>query len=156
MGPAEFKTLRESLGLTAQWVCNRAGVALRTLRYWEAGERVKIPKDVCAMLMEVDASFDNAVSHACAQTEGLGKNHGAPAAVTLLRYRTDADLWRFRSDMKGLPATAHAALLARLRTALVARGVTVSIIYMQPEVYVLWLAGRPDTEAARAAWAAGA
>lgn len=45
MTPAEFKTIRESLGLTAQWIAENAGVKLRTAQYWEAG-RMAVPVDV--------------------------------------------------------------------------------------------------------------
>lgn len=34
---AEFRIAREDLGLTAEWVAERLGVALRTVRRWEAG-----------------------------------------------------------------------------------------------------------------------
>lgn len=34
---AEFRIAREDLGLTAEWVADRLGVALRTVRRWEHG-----------------------------------------------------------------------------------------------------------------------
>lgn len=34
---AEFRIAREDLGLTAEWIADRLGVALRTVRRWEAG-----------------------------------------------------------------------------------------------------------------------
>lgn len=34
---AELRIAREDLGLTAEWVAERIGVALRTVRRWEAG-----------------------------------------------------------------------------------------------------------------------
>ena len=37
MTSAELKTTRESLGLTADWLAKKAGVQLRTVRYWESG-----------------------------------------------------------------------------------------------------------------------
>ncbi len=46
MTPAELKTLRESsLGLSAQWLADRAGVLQRSVQYWEAG-RSRVPEDV--------------------------------------------------------------------------------------------------------------
>jgi len=54
--------------------------------------------------------------------------------VRLYRYRDDAALHAARPDMAGLPVTAHAALLARVRLArvrlaLMARGQAVVIEY---------------------------
>ena len=49
--------------------------------------------------------------------------------VRLYRYRDDAALHAARPDMDGLPVTAHAALLARVRLALLARGQAVVIEY---------------------------
>ena len=52
-----------------------------------------------------------------------------PEVVRLYRYRDDAALWAARPDMAGLPVTAHAALLARVRLALLDRGQAVVIEY---------------------------
>ena len=52
-----------------------------------------------------------------------------PEVVRLYRYRDDAALHAARPDMAGLPVTAHAALLARVRLALLARGQAVTIEY---------------------------
>ena len=46
-----------------------------------------------------------------------------------VRYWDDAALHAARPDMDGLPVTAHAALLARVRLALLARGHAVVIEY---------------------------
>lgn len=118
MTPAEFKTIRESLGLSAQWIANHLGVSLRTVRYWEAGERVNIPDKSAVNLADMDAGFGALVEQALVN----------PPSV-LVRYHTDAGLWRTRPDLAPLPAVAHAALLARIRTAILARGGTVSIEY---------------------------
>ncbi len=153
MTPAEFKTIRESLGLTAQWIADQAGVKLRTAQYWEAG-RMAVPEDVAKMLDNIDKMLDSTVSQALAFIDITAKDHGAPSEIYLVRYRSDADLWRFRPDMKPLPTTTHAAMLSRLRRILWTRSIPSVIEYMEPEEYMVWLAGRPDTEEARASWAA--
>ncbi|MDK2126243.1 Aca2/YdiL-like domain-containing protein [Parachitinimonas caeni] len=153
MTPAEFKTIRESLGLTAQWIADNAGVKLRTAQYWEAG-RMAVPVDVVNMLDRIDRTLEFSIAQALDQVAELAKQQGTPAQITLVRYRTDAALWQFRPDMKPLPATTHAAMLSRLRRALWSRGIPTVIQYMEPEEYETWLAGRPDTEVERAAWAA--
>lgn len=153
MTPAEFKTLRESLGLTAQWVADHAGVKLRTVQYWESG-RMNVPEGVSDMLFSIDKKLEASVAQAVIFIHDFVKKCEAPAVCAFVRYRTDADLWRFRPDMKPLPATTHAVMLARLRRALAAWDIPTAIEYMVPDDYLAWLAGRPDTEAERAAWAA--
>lgn len=152
MSPAEFKTLREYLGLTITWVAERAGVGVRTVQYWESG-RSKVPADVINMLTALDSNAERAVSEALKLAMAMTADQ-RPERIVLLRYLTDADLHRYRPDMTGLPTTAHAALLARVQRALWALGLQVSIEYMQPEAYETWLDGRSDNEAMRAAWAA--
>lgn len=106
------------------------------------------------MLDRIDKTLDSAVAQAVAQIDDLAEQHGIPAEVALVRYRSDADLWRFRSDMKPLPATTHAAMLSRLRRVLRSRNIRSVIKFMEPDEYMAWLAGRADTEAERANWAA--
>lgn len=129
MSPAELKTIRESLGLSAQWLADRAGVLQRSVQYWEAG-RSRVPDDVAELILRIDAQFSEATRQALAvldeQTEKQGR---PPEAVRLYRYRNDAELWEARPDMAGLPVTAHAALLARVRLALLDRGQAVTIEY---------------------------
>lgn len=129
MTPAELKTIRESLGLTAQWLADRAGVQLRTVQYWEAG-RTRVPDDVAEIITRIDAQFTEATRQALAVVdEKTAKQGRPPETVTLYRYRDDAALWEARPDMAGLPVTAHAALLARVRLALIERGQPVTIDY---------------------------
>ena len=60
---AQLKTLRESLGLTLQWVADAANVKLRTAQYWEAG-RMSVPKDIIEKLMEVELNLQLFVTEA--------------------------------------------------------------------------------------------
>ncbi|MBF0140058.1 MAG: DUF1870 family protein [Magnetococcales bacterium] len=150
---AELKTLRESLGLTAQWLADQAGVQIRTVRYWEAG-RSSVPADVSALLERIDRMLDDAVAQAVAQiTDSIAKPVAIPE-ITLVRYRTDDDLWRFRPEMRPIPVTTHAAMLMRLRRALFHVGIQSVIQYMDPEDYLDWLGDRPDSETERSEWAA--
>lgn len=150
MTPAELKTLRESLGLSAQWVADQAGVRLRTVQYWEAG-RMPVPDDVANLLTSIDRQYDQAVA---ITMESIEEAPDKPADVVLVRYRADADLWRFRPDMQPLPSSSHAMLLSRLRRKLWANNIPSVIEYMEPDEYLAWLGNRTDNEAERAAWAA--
>lgn len=129
MTPAELKTLRESLGLSAQWLADRSGVLQRSVQYWEAG-RSRVPDDVAELILRIDAQFAEATRQALAVVDEQTAAQGhPPETVRLYRYRDDAELWQARPDMRGLPVTAHAALLARVRSALLARGQAVAIEY---------------------------
>ncbi len=152
MSPAEFRTTREALGLTAQWVANYAKVSLRTAQYWEEGRRV-VPPSVEAALEAIDQMLEASVEQALEQVDTLIAEGSVPDEITLIRYRTDEHLWEFRPDMRPLPSSTHAAMLARLRRALRARGITTFIEFMKPDEYRHWLGMRADTEATRAEWA---
>lgn len=129
MTPAELKTLRESLGLPVQWLAERVGVQRRSVEYWESG-RSRVPDDVATLLLQLDAQFAESTRQALAVVADQTATHGAPPeTVHLYRYRDEAALWAARPDMQGLPVTAHAALLARVRVALLALGQRVSIEY---------------------------
>lgn len=153
MSPAELKSMREFLGLTLQWVADRAGVAPRTAQFWEAG-RQRVPADVAHMLLQMDSDAQRIVIRTQYMVEDIIKQQGRPPeAIMLLRYRTDADLWQFRPDMQGWPAMAHAAIMSRVQRTLWAMGIPTGMEYMDPDAYLAWLAGRTDSEALRSAWA---
>lgn len=152
MTPAEFKTTREALGLTAQWIADHTKIGLRTVQHWDVGSRV-VPSSVEDMLEAIDQTLEATVAQALEQVDSLVDHGSGPDEIVLIRYRTDEDLWRFRPDMQPLPASTHAAMLARLRRALRARGIQTTIEFMKPDEYMQWLGDRPDTEATRAEWA---
>ena len=130
MSPAELKTLRESLGLTAQWLADQSGVRLRTVQYWESGERQSVPDDVQALLRCIDAMHQRAAETAVAQVREVAKQAGAlPETIELARYRTDAELWNAHPDYRPMPVTCHAAMLARTAQALRAAGISSTIDY---------------------------
>lgn len=153
MTPAELKTTRESLGLPVAWLAERAGVQERTVRYWESGH-TPVPADVAQLVQALDEMIDRTVQEGMEQIRRASQAGMHPETVVLVRYRTDDELWAFRSDMKGLPATAHAVLISRLRRALWADGIPSLIQFMDPHAYREWLNGRKDDEPLRAEWAA--
>lgn len=149
MTAAEFRTIREALGLSPAQVAGMTGYALRTVQNWDEGTR-RVPAIVEQRLMEVEAAIEKTVAVSIPFISGLGLN-----SVCLVRYRTDADLHRYRPDMAGMPASLHAAMLARLRRELFRMGVVSKIVYMRPDDYEAWRrrAGLEDGEEARAGWA---
>lgn len=152
MTSAELKTTRESLGLTADWLAKKAGVQLRTVRYWESG-RNAVPKDVAKIMTDLQTWRDSAVAAMVQSYEGATPK---PDEIVLLRYRDDAQLWTHHPGFEGLPVTFHASALLAAQKALQAIGCRVKIVYMNSEAYTHWLAvqGFEDSESARTQWAA--
>ena len=151
MTPAEFKSIREGLGLTAQALADILGLKhLRTVQRWDSGERA-VPADVAATMQRLDANVEKMVAGAIST---YGRMPGAD--VVLLRYRGDDDMAQFDArSLKALHSSAvHAAAVERTRQALTRTGVNVRIVYMDPEAYTEWLSDRSDGPARRAQWAA--
>lgn len=152
MTPAEMKTLRESLGLSAQFLSDNLNVQLRTVQYWESGKK-PVPKDVSDWLQNISNNFDRMLKQQTDALELLFVSHGQPAEIVLIRYRTQEHLWRFLPEFHPFPETTHTAMLVRLWTWLKERDIPVKITYMNPDQYVMWLNGREDSTDLRAAWA---
>lgn len=128
MTSAELKTMRESLGLTAQWLADVSGVQLRTVQYWEVDRAV--PDEVAKRLIDLDARFSEMARNVVSLTGQLHEASGTkPENVKLYRFRNEQDLWRDRPDMQGLPVTCYAAMLNRCRLALEEEGYKVRILY---------------------------
>lgn len=154
MTAAEYRTLREALGLSPPQVSAITGYALRTAQMWDEEKR-KIPEKVEKLLLEIEEAVCAAVSGTVQAVKETAEEKGTPETVWMVRYRTDADLHRYRQDMLGLPASLHAAMLARIRRELFRMGIITRIAYMNPEEYEDWRkrAGWDDCEEARAGWA---
>ena len=121
MTTSELKTIREAIGLTVPDLAALAGVQERTVRYWESG-RSAVPADVQDQVLKIDAWLTAQAREALATVRALAAEVGAlPESIHLLRYRENADLWRFQPAYRPLPVTVHAAALARTRTALADR-----------------------------------
>lgn len=131
MTSAELKTTRESLGLTADWLAKKAGVQLRTVRYWESG-RNAVPEDVAKIMTDLQTWRDSAVAAMVQSYEGATPK---PDEIVLLRYRDDAQLWTHHPGFEGLPVTFHASALLAAQKALQAIGCRVKIVYMNSEAY---------------------
>lgn len=122
MTPADFKTIRESLGLSAQWLADAARVDQRTVRRWEDGA-IPLRADVVNLLTKLNNQFEVDVDAAMNRVlADLGVTHDdnlddrldglSPEDWPVLQVpRVDTDV----TDTRGLPATYHRAVAARLR-----------------------------------------
>lgn len=154
MTGAELRTLRDSLGLSAEQVAVMAGVRGRTVQRWEVDDW-PVPSDVAEQLHQIDGLLEKAVRGAeDALLDAQKRAQGAPADVVLVRYRTDADLARYRPDMAAWPTSVHGALIDRVRVAFMRAATPTRIVWMNAEAYEAWRGQRKDTEPLRAQWAA--
>lgn len=105
MSDAEFRCLRDWLGLTVAWLAGHLGVAERSVHRWEAGTQ-RVPEGVSAELLRLSEVSDGVLDRLVdALTDAPD-----PAVLT---YRTDAD---YRLDCPDVewPASWHRAVCARL------------------------------------------
>lgn len=154
MTGAELKSDVEALGLTSQWLADHFNVQKRTVDYWMSG-RFRVPDDVAQFVAAQETKVQSIIQRAMASVDALTADRlDAPEIIGLVRYRTDAELWRHHPDMIGVPASYHAATISRVRRALWARGLPSVIVWMDEPVYVAWRAGEPDSPEARQRWAA--
>lgn len=148
MTGAEFKTIRESLGLSAQALADILGVSQeRTIRRWEDGSRA-VPVGAAERLLALDQWADTLAANGYTVIQGSGA-----AAVVLLRYETEEDLRHYRPQDAAFPHAnrVHAAALGRLRRL---APDAVRLLSMDAGAYEAWRGNRKDSEALRAQWAA--
>jgi hypothetical protein len=152
MTSAEFKTYRETLGLTLHHVAVLTQSSLRTASYWESRDS-KVPQKAKEVVEAIEISINKAVENMVSIVLNENKLSENKQTITLLRYLKDEDLWQFIPDMYPLPVTTHSVMLAKAKQALSEKGFEIQIKYMRPGIYNVWLAGRQDNGELRAAWA---
>lgn len=122
LSAAEFKTLRESAGMSLDEAGPCFGVGRRTIANWESGKH-RIPSAAAETLLDLDETLDE---RAEASVElALQKN---PAHVLLWRYQTLAALLAAHPDWPW-PLGVHEAMLARTRKRFIEEGFDVTIEY---------------------------
>lgn len=118
---AEFRAIREMVGMTQATLAGALGVQERSVRRWESEEAPQMPpEDAWRILQDAyDAQWE-AVEAAVAKAEGIRAERGETAAVRI-RYWPDAESYLERStdsalgvagDWRMANANARAAALA--------------------------------------------
>lgn len=110
MSPAEFKTRREGLGISARWLAYRWGVSLQSVQKW--GNDGRIPEEYESDFRRLEQCADDAVA------KGIQRHEG-----TIEVPRTEG-----RSGKTGYPSAYYRALALRI-----ARVTGADIIYMSEE-----------------------
>lgn len=105
MTDAEFRVVREYLGLTGDWLADHLGVSSRTVRHWEQG-KYPVPDGVRLELEDLEARTAQFVVGAAAQLLDMP----APGVIT---YRTDTDYHAAHPEIE-FPAAWHRAAVARI------------------------------------------
>jgi DNA-binding XRE family transcriptional regulator len=105
MTDAEFRVIREYLGLTGQWIAQHLQVNERTVRAWEAG-RYPIPEGVRLAIERLEADTGAFVSAAIDALMDLPE----PGVVT---YRSDQEYHAANPGI-GYPVSWHRAAIARI------------------------------------------
>lgn len=105
MTDAEFKVIREFLGLTGDWLAAHLGVSPRTVRHWEQG-KYAIPDGVRLEMEDLEARTGEFVSGIIEKLMDLPD----PGVIT---YRTDAEYHAAHPEVP-FPASWHRAVVARI------------------------------------------
>lgn len=123
MSAAEFKTLREAVGLSISTLVKVIDVDERSIRKWESGKK-KVPQDVFEKVVAIDNLLSNTAS---AEIE---KFKAAPTdSVILYRFIDEDDLHEAHPEFEELPIMTYGAMIYRLRQKYLDLGVAVSVDY---------------------------
>jgi hypothetical protein len=106
MTGAEFRCLREQLGLTVAWLFDYLGVGEATVNRWQDG-KMNIAPGVVDDMLELEAIAAKSVAAAVARLDGTNE-------PLLTVPRTDAALLREHPD-DTYPASWHRAIASRVR-----------------------------------------
>ncbi|MFD9721080.1 helix-turn-helix domain-containing protein [Streptomyces sp. NPDC059076] len=105
MTDAEFRVVREHLGLTGEWLADHLGVSPRAVRHWEQG-KYAIPDVVRLEMQSLEARTAEFADKAVAALSDMSE----PGVLT---YRSDAEYHNAHPEIS-FPASWHRALVARI------------------------------------------
>lgn len=125
MHPAEFKTVREGLGLSERDMSMLTLVMESQIKAWEQGSDA-VPEGVSGLLMDLDREVEARLARALERA-------GSKDEVVLKRFRNPATFKKDGPDMSPIPSMlaykCHCALIARLHSTLRRQGRQVSVIF---------------------------
>ena len=124
MHPAEFKTLREAVGLSISTLVKVIDVDERSIRKWESGKK-KLPKDVIEAVVAIDQLLTDTANLAFDEFQKTPQDR-----VTLHRYIEEEDYLNAHPEFEDLPITTYGVALFRLRQKFMDANIPVSIEYI--------------------------
>lgn len=136
------------MGISVSWLASntperreeRRGVSRRSVTMWESGD-VPVPEDVATLILQIRERWLNWIQgciEASFDTIGRFAEDIEPkeSITDLYRYKSDQDLWLAHPSFRGLPATHHAAGLARIRDAIEGEtGMPITIRYAARSIH---------------------
>lgn len=123
MHAAEFKTLREAIGLSISTLVKVIDVDERSIRKWESGKKT-VPQDVVAQVQAIDAMIN-----ATAQDLFIECQQAGQPSVVLCRYIEEEELYEACPQFDGLPMSSYGVMLYRLKQKLTEAGIDATIEY---------------------------
>lgn len=105
MTDAEFRTIREFLGLTSDWLAAHLGVSARTVRHWEQG-KYPVPDGVRLAIEDLENRTGQFVGGCIDALMDLPE----PGVIV---YRNDAEYHAAHPEIS-FPASWHRAAVARI------------------------------------------
>jgi hypothetical protein len=105
MTDAEFRVIREFLGLTGDWLAAHLGVSGRTVRHWEQG-KYPVPDGVRIAIERLEADTGEFIGGVIQKLMDVPD----PAVVV---YRTDEEYHAAHPEVP-FPASWHRAVVARI------------------------------------------
>lgn len=149
MTPATLQALRRLLFFSVDEAAAMiGGVSPRSWQYWERGERT-IPADVVSTVNALCAWRAKAIASAESTLSERKRKHGHDADFVLIWYQT-LDDWLTLSDREPILWRPQCSVVAELAARSGSR-----LVAFDSNAYAAWLENRKDSEAMRAAWAAG-
>lgn len=124
MHPAEFKTLREAVGLSISTLVKVIDVDERSIRKWESGKK-KLPQDAIDAVVAIDQLLTDTANLAFDEFQKTPKD-----SVILQRYIEEEDYLTAHPEFEGLPITTYGVALFRLRQKFMDANIPVSIEYI--------------------------
>ena len=100
---ADFRAIREMLGITQDIAALALGVQAQTVKKWEKERCATLPpEDACKWLTEMWAKHNKIVNSVVAQNEALYKSvNCTPENITLTYYRNAQDYRKYGRDNRG-------------------------------------------------------
>jgi hypothetical protein len=105
MTDAEFRVVREFLGVTPEWLAAHLGVSGRTVRHWEQG-KYPIPDGVRLEIEDLERRTGEFIDQIIPQLLDMPE----PGVIT---YRTDEEYHAAHPEVP-FPAAWHRAVVARI------------------------------------------
>lgn len=90
MTKADFRAIRETIGLTQGDVAKALGVSLRTVKRWEHPDWQEPPEDAWAWLLDMLDRHDAMVDEAVGRALAIAAERGEPETVVITYYRDQA------------------------------------------------------------------